>query len=352
MKLIAVGILWILSLALPASATVVQDYVTLTARPLEQDKQFLVGLVTDRNPSNDPFKPGAITSNSGQLKVRVMDFSGPKLEDYVYGVELAEVGSLGMPDEALRAIAIAIRTYSHGLASNVQKTSFARWDLIDYQTEKRVTPVNAIDTDAFQTYVDPEPLEKNSLAIKVKNAVDATRDLVMEDEHKSMLSADYFSSTRYTGSISRLFSGYTRNYEEGTSTEGSYGGIPINGQSENFVSYIRENISSDSGGAGGHGRGLPQMGAANIALNFLEDANFILNHYYGPNPPFVRAFEVEQEGQLKFRYEWIDHPGPDGFTRDKHIVSNQAVDLNKGAVLRWYLSSASIPKGRRFPLMT
>jgi len=215
-------------------------------------------------------------------------------EEYIKGVVYAEMRGF-TEIEALKAQAVAARTYA---LKHLGKHASEGYDVCNRPA-------------CCQAWSPPPP---GGYPPVVNDAVESTRGEVITFAG-SLIDATFFSSSR---------THYTRNAEEVW---------------PNYCEYRRKTLTPEdvSIGFGGHGVGMSQYGAkelANAGLNYVE----ILKHYYGPVPPYVERVKIFQGAELKYEAHWEDNNDYPIPTRKFVIDTDLPVSIGQDIVIEIHFS--------------
>lgn len=246
--------------------------------------------------------------------IRVKDNSSNKImvldiETYLYSVVTHEVGS-SFPMQALMAQAIAARTYAYNNILKNSKNNFDVYSSTTSQVYKKITIVNdkirkaVDDTKGMIMIHDGKPINAMYHASSGSRTLSAHQ--VFGSDIPYLISVQEFSDYKlwsYKIKISELSNKLGYNIkdikvENENTDEIIVKNVIINDKykisankfrskvgntkikSVNFVMTVNDDTVSFEGIGYGHGVGMSQHGAKNLALHYGYTYDMILKHYY------------------------------------------------------------------------
>jgi hypothetical protein len=256
----------------------------------------------------------------------ILPYDGTKMEislpyeECIKGIVFKEIGGNGIPAEAVKAQAVAARSFLTSVQSRVLRNKGYAYDLTDSRASAGTT----------ENCCEPPSLEKFAPYVDALTSSDTSAgDAVNETANQAL-----YAYNRNTLQKEIALGFYVADMGTNSEDEIIYPAYP---SYWDYPPYLKSRI--DDGVRpytvkAKNALGLSQDGAIRRCYNGWNYQG-ILNYYYAVNPPIVRAIDIYQgdpsnPNNLRYSMQWDDvkSEGAESITIDDMVVYNQPQSRN------------------------
>ncbi len=221
-------------------------------------------------------------------------------DEFIDGVVFSEIGGDNQPPEALKAQAVAARSFT----ASVQSRAFRQLDGLTYDVTDSTQPLTIVDENQT-TFIEPLSLEAfKPYDTDVVGGDSGAGDSVSETAHQAL-----FAFNRTTSVTELTLAKFSDAFGDNSEDEIFYPAFP---GFWNFPPYLkrRDDTGATRDVPAFNAEGLSQQGALTLAREKGWDYQGILNYFYAVSPPIIRAIDIYQDNDsdanLRYSAQWDD----------------------------------------------